>query len=141
MPSTGYYIYLCPTHMDIVVSGYTATVNGGVALAVGWGIFKNICTNFVGAPGQSVIAQAFAQQQAEIDGLKATLANLGKTKAVSIDFEESPKILGQDMFALTEGAPTYVPYATGLFRLDPATGTLYVSKAVTNSTADWVIVN
>ena len=60
MPSTGYYIYLCPTAMTVVVSGLTATVAGGVALVVGWGIFKNISTNFVGAPGQSVSAQAFA---------------------------------------------------------------------------------
>ena len=34
MPSTGYYVYLCPTAMTIVVSGYTATVNGGVAMVV-----------------------------------------------------------------------------------------------------------
>lgn len=141
MPSTGYYIYLCPTAMEVVISGYTATVNGGKALIVGWGIFKNICTNFVGAPGQSVLAQAFAQQQAEIDGLKAQLAHLGETKATSIDFEESPKLLGQPMFALTDGAPAEVPHAVGLQRFDPATGTLYISKAVTNSTSDWDIVN
>ena len=141
MPSTGYYIYLCPTAMDVVISGYTATVNGGKVLAVGWGIFKNICTNFVGAPGQSVLAQAFAQQQAEIDGLKAQLAHLGETKATSIDFEESPKLLGQPMFALVSGAPTESPRAVGLFRFDPGTGTLYASKDVTNSTDDWTIVN
>ena len=141
MPSTGYYIYLCPTAMSVVISGYTATVSGGKALVVGWGIFKNICTNFVGAPGQSVLAQAFAQQQAEIDGLKAQLAHLGETKATSIDFEESPRLLGQPMFALVSGAPAEVPHAVGLFRFDPNTGTMYASKSVTNSTSDWSVIN
>ena len=94
MPSTGYYIYLCPTAMTVVVSGLTATVEAA-ALVVGWGIFKNITTNFVGAPGQ-VLAQAFVLFAA-IDGLKAQLENLGETKAVSIDFENSPKLCGQDM--------------------------------------------
>ena len=69
MPSTGYYIYLSPTAMTVVVSGLTATVSGGTALVVGWGIFKNITTNFVGAPGQSVLAQAFAVLFAAIDGM------------------------------------------------------------------------
>jgi hypothetical protein len=143
MPSTGYYIYLCPTAMTIVVSGYTATVSGGEALVVGWGIFKNITTNFVGAPGQSVLAQAFAVLFAAIDGLMAQLENLGETKAVSIDFENSPKLCGQDMFITGDGAPAApnVPTMVGQEYLDVTNKKCYKAFSVTNSVSDWVLLN
>ena len=35
MPSTGYYVYLCPSAMTVVISGLTATVSGGVCKVVG----------------------------------------------------------------------------------------------------------
>lgn len=143
MPSTGYYIYLCPTPMTIVVSGYTATVSGGEALVVGWGIFKNITTNFVGAPGQSVLAQAFAVLFAAIDGLKAQMENLGETKAVSIDFEEQPKLCGQDMYIVGSGAPAspVVPTMVGQEYLDVANKKCYKAFSITNSVSDWVLLN
>lgn len=143
MPSTGYYIYLCPTAMTIVVSGYTATVSGGEALVVGWGIFKNITTNFVGAPGQSVLAQAFAVLLAAIDGLKAQLDNLGETKAVSIDFEEQPKLCGQPLVIEGDGAPAapVVPTMVGQRYHDTTNRKVYEAFAVTNSVSDWVLIN
>jgi len=143
MPSTGYYIYLSPTAMTVVVSGLTATVSGGTALVVGWGIFKNITTNFVGAPGQSVLAQAFAVLFAAIDGLKAQLENLGNTKAVSIDFEEQPKLCGQDMHLTGEGAPASpnVPTMVGQEYLDITNKKCYKAFSVTNSVSDWVLLN
>ena len=143
MPSTGYYIYLSPTAMTVVVSGLTATVSGGKALVVGWGIFKNITTNFVGAPGQSVLAQAFAVLFAAIDGLKAQLDNLGETKAVSIDFENSPKLCGQDMFLTGDGAPAApnVPTMVGQEYLDITNKKCYKAFSVTNSISDWVLLN
>jgi hypothetical protein len=143
MPSTGYYIYLCPTAMTIVVSGYTATVNGGTALVVGWGIFKNITTNFVGAPGQSVLAQAFAVLFSAIDGLMAQLENLGETKAVSIDFENSPKLCGQPWFITGDGAPSApnVPTMVGQEYLDVTNKKCYKAFSVTNSVSDWVLLN
>ena len=143
MPSTGYYIYLCPTPMTIVVSGLTATVNGGTSLVVGWGIFKNITTNFVGAPGQSVLAQAFAVLFAAIDGLKAQLDNLGETKAVSIDFEEQPKMCGQDMHIVGSGAPAspIVPTMIGQEYLDVTNKKCYKAFTITNSVSDWVLIN
>lgn len=143
MPSTGYYIYLCPTPMTIVVSGYTATVSGGEALVVGWGIFKNITTNFVGAPGQSVLAQAFAVLFAAIDGLKAQLDNLGDTKAVSIDFEEQPKLCGQPLVIEGDGAPAapVVPTMVGQRYHDNINRKVYEAFAVTNSVSDWVLIN
>ena len=141
MPSTGYYIYLCPTPMTIVISGYTATVDGGVCLVVGWGIFKNICTNFVGAPGQAVIAQAFAQMQAEIDGLKAQLNNLGETKAKCIDSEDLPKVCGAPLVIEGEGAPSVVPMFVGQRYHDTTNKKVYEAFAVTNSTANWTLLN
>jgi hypothetical protein len=143
MPSTGYYIYLCPTPMTIVVSGYTATVSGGEALVVGWGIFKNITTNFVGAPGQSVLAQAFAVLFAAIDGLKVQLDNLGETKAVSIDFEEQPKLCGQPLVIEGYGAPAapVVPTMVGQRYHDTTNRKVYEAFAVTNSVSDWVLLN
>ena len=143
MPSTGYYIYLCPTAMTVVVSGLTATVSGGTALVVGWGIFKNISTNFVGAPGQSVLAQAFAVLFAAIDGLKAQLDNLGETKAVSIDFENSPKLCGQDMYLTGDGAPASpnVPTMIGQEYLDVTNKKCYKAFSVTGAISDWVLLN
>ena len=143
MPSTGYYIYLCPTAMTVVISGYTATVDGGTALVVGWGIFKNITTNFVGAPGQSVLAQAFAVLFAAIDGLKAQLENLGETKAVSIDFENSPKLCGQDMYLTGSGAPVSpnVPTMVGQEYLDVTNKKCYKAFSVTGAISDWVLLN
>ena len=143
MPSTGYYIYLCPTAMTVVISGYTATVSGGTALVVGWGIFKNITTNFVGAPGQSVLAQAFTVLFAAIDGLKAQLENLGETKAVSIDFENSPKLCGQDMYLTGDGAPASpnVPTMVGQEYLDVTNKKCYKAFSVTGAISDWVLLN
>jgi len=143
MPSTGYYIYLSPTAMTVVVSGLTATVSGGTSLVVGWGIFKNITTNFVGAPGQSVLAQAFAVLFAAIDGLKAQLENLGETKAVSIDFENSPKLCGQDMFLTGDGAPASpnVPTMVGQEYLDVTNKKCYKAFSVTGAISDWVLLN
>lgn len=143
MPSTGYYIYLSPTATTVVVSGLTATVSGGTALVVGWGIFKNITTNFVGAPGQSVLAQAFAVLLAAIDGLKEQLDNLGETKAVSIDFEEQPKLCGQPLVIEGDGAPAapVVPTMVGQRYHDTTNRKVYEAFAVTNSVSDWVLLN
>jgi hypothetical protein len=141
MPSTGYYIYLCPTAMTVVISGYTATVDGGTALVVGWGIFKNITTNFVGAPGQSVLAQAFAVLFAAIDGLKAQLNNLGETKAKCIDSEDLPKVCGASLVIDGDGAPSVVPMFVGQRYHDTTNKKVYEAFAVTNSTADWTLLN
>lgn len=143
MPSTGYYVYLCPTSMTIVVSGYTATVNGGVVLVVGLGIFKNIATNFIGAPGQAVIAQALAQLLGEIDGLKAQLDNLGETRAVCINSEDVPKVQNYPMIIFGDGAPTApnVPAFIGQKYLDTTNKKEYTAFGVTNSVSDWVLLN
>ena len=143
MPSTGYYVYLCPTGMTIVVSGYTATVSGGVAHVVGLGIFKNIATNFIGAPGQAVLAQAIAQLVGEIEGMKAQLENLGETRAVCINSEEVPQVQNVPMIVTGSGAPSApnVPAFVGQKYLDLTNKKEYTAFSVTNSISDWVLIN
>lgn len=141
MPSTGYYVYLCPTTMTIVVSGYTATVNGGVAKAVGLGIFKNIATNFIGAPGQSVLAQAFADLFGLIDGLRANTKHLGECQATCIDSEYLPKVCGESLVIEAAGAPSIAPLFVGQRYHDTTNRKVYEAFAVTNSTNDWVLLN
>ena len=143
MPSTGYYVYLCPVGMTVVISGLTATVSGGVALVMGLGIFKNIATNFIGAPGQAVIAQAFAQLLGEIEGLKAQLKNLGETRAVCINSEDVPKVQNYPMIVYGAGAPSApnVPAFIGQKYLDTTNKKEYTAFGVTNSVSDWVLMN
>lgn len=141
MPSTGYYVYLCPTSMTIVVSGYTATVNGGVALVVGLGIFKNIATNFIGAPGQSVLAQAFADIFGLIDGLVENTKHMGSFKATEIDLEYLPKVCGYPLVVDGAGAPSIVPRFIGQHYHDITNSKCYECFRVTNSVSDWVLLN
>lgn len=75
MPETGYYVYLASQAMDVVVSAYNATINGGHAIIVGWGIFENIATNFVGVDKQRVIAEAIADLFAQVEGINEKLTN------------------------------------------------------------------
>ena len=141
MPSTGYYVYLCPTSMTIVVSGYTATVNGGVALVIGLGIFKNIATNFIGAPGQAVIAQAFAQAIGNMQGIIENLKHMGSFKATDIDCENMPKVCGYPLVVEGAGAPSIVPRFVGQRYHDTTNNKCYEAFAVTNSTDNWVLLN
>lgn len=141
MPSTGYYVYLCPTSMTIVVSGYTATVNGGVALVVGLGIFKNIATNFIGAPGQSVLAQAFADIFGLIDGLVENTKHMGSFKATEIDLEYLPKVCGYPLVVEGAGAPNIVPRFIGQRYHDTTNSKCYECFRVTNSVSDWILLN
>jgi hypothetical protein len=114
-----------------------------VALVVGLGIFKNIATNFIGAPGQAVIAQAFAQLLGEIEGLKAQLKNLGETRAVCINSEDVPKVQNYPMIIYGSGAPAApnVPAFVGQKYLDTTNKKEYTAFSVTNSVSDWVLMN
>lgn len=75
MPDTGYYVYLASQAMDVVVSAYNATINGGHAIIAGWDIFKNVATNFVGIDKQRVIAEAIADLFAQVEGINEKLTN------------------------------------------------------------------
>ena len=141
MPSTGYYVYLCPQAMTVVISGLTATVSGGVCLAVGWGIFKNIVSNFLSMPGQNVVAQAIAVLTAAVEGHAEQLQNLGECKAKSIDFEDWPKICGYPLVVEGAGAPSIVPRFKGQRYHDTTNSKCYEAFSVTNNVSDWVLLN
>ena len=141
MPSTGYYVYLCPVGMNVVISGLTATVDGGKALVMGLGIFKNIATNFIGAPGQAVIAQAFAQAIGDMQGIIENLKHMGSFKATDIDCENMPKVCGYPLVVEGAGAPSIVPRFVGQRYHDTTNNKCYEAFAVTNSTANWVLLN
>lgn len=142
MPSTGYYIYLCPQAMEVVISGYTATVDGGTCLTVGLGIFKNIVSNFLARPGQDAVAQSLCDLYTLILGLAGRLENLGDVKAGTIDCENLPKVCGAPMVIEGVGAPSVVPHFVGQRYHDTTSGAqhLYEAFAVTGSTGDWVLI-
>ena len=141
MPSTGYYVYLCPSAMTVVISGLTATVSGGVCKVVGWGIFKNIVSNFVGAPGQSILAQLLCDLDARINGIMSRLENLGKVKAITIDSENLPMVCGQSLVIEGAGAPTVVPQFVGQRYHDTTNKKVYEAFAVTNNVNNWTLLN
>lgn len=142
MPSTGHYVYLCPQATTVVISGYTATVDGGVCQVVGLGIFKNIATNFVGVPGQSVLAQALCDLAARVEGICNRLENLGDTKAKCIDFEDIPKVCDGPMVIEGTGSPSVLPRFVGQRYHDTTANAKHVYEAfvVTGNLSDWVLI-
>lgn len=74
MPDTGYYVFPADEAMEVVISAFTATVNGGVCLVHGLGLIKNYATNMVGQTKQHVLAEVIAEMQAKIDALEELLA-------------------------------------------------------------------
>ena len=127
--------------MTVVISGLTATVSGGVCLAVGWGIFKNIVSNFLSMPGQNVVAQSIAVLTAAVAGHTAQLQNLGETKAKCIDSEDLPKVCGAPLVIEGEGSPSVVPMFVGQRYHDTTNKKIYEAFNVTNAIADWVLLN
>lgn len=109
MPSEGYYVYLASSAMNVVVSAFTASVNGGIAIKVGWGIFKNIATNFVGIDKQRVIAEAIADLKAQVEAIQDKLLNgLSKLKVghLVVDRELSGLNVDGSFCLRAAGAPS-----------------------------------
>ena len=109
MPSAGYYVYLAPQALTVVISGFTATVNGGVCKKVGWGIFKNIASNFVGALAQRTIAEAFANLDARVAGIEKSIENGFASLSVQslrVNGEMNLRLRGGDAILKAAGAPS-----------------------------------
>lgn len=141
MPSTGYYVYLCQSAMTVVISGLTSTVNGGVCKVVGWGIFKNIVSDFIGTPGQATLAQALCDLDTRIKGILSRFENLGEVKAITIDSENLPKVCGQPLVVEGSGAPSVVPQFVGQRYHDTTNNKCYEAFSVRGATSDWKILN
>lgn len=159
MPSEGYYVYLSSEAMDVVISGFTATVNGGTALIVGWGIFKNIASNFVGNDGQRVLAEAINQLEERVSSISDSLENgLGSlsVKKLRIERELDGLLISSITFLEGEGAPsvsvvplnwqkkywktfgdwTSIPLFKGQIYYDKTNDVVYIAVG-TDSVNDW----
>ena len=74
MPDTGYYVFPADEAMEVVISAFTATVNGGVCKVYGVGLIKNNATNMVGQTRQHVLAEVIAELSARVEAMEAMLA-------------------------------------------------------------------
>lgn len=84
----------------------------------------------------AAVAQAFAQMKARLDGMEYELKNPGTP-----DFYTMPTIGGQPQILFGEGAPSVVPMYVGQRYHDTLNKKIYEAMSVTNSTADWVLLN
>jgi hypothetical protein len=74
MPDTGYYVFPADEAMEVVISAFTATVNGGVCKVYGVGLIKNNATNMVGQTKQHVLAEVIADLYGRLESLEKMLS-------------------------------------------------------------------
>lgn len=144
MPKSGYYLLLCTQDMEIVVSAASSDITGKNLLGVRYGVFASIATNFVGSPGQKVIAQAFAELYAAVQALSSVVDNAGHLKADVLDMANLPKVCGEDMYLAGEGAPAAPPTVPFQEYYDSENLKFYKAKGVlpdSPTTGDWVAIN
>ena len=160
MPDTGYYAYLSDVAQDVVVSALTATVNGGKVIKAGWGLAKNLSTNFVGADRQAVIAEALCTLSATVSGIEDKLNNgMSRLKVdhlfvgrelsglnVSGSFcltgagVPSSSVVPTNYDAATYGDWLGIPQFVGQEYLDTTNNIFYKAKGV-NAIADWLRIS
>lgn len=144
MPESGSYLLLCTQDMEVVVSAPATDITGESLQGVRYGVFASIATNFVGAPGQKVIAQAFAELYAMVDALSKTVDNAGHLKADVVDMANLPKVCGEDMYLTGEGAPAAPPTVPFQEYWDSENLKFYKAKGVlpdTPTVGDWTALN
>lgn len=145
MPKSGHYLFLCTQDMDVVLSGYTADVSSGKnLLGVRYGVFASIATNFVGSPGQKVIAQAFAELFARVEALASTVDHAGHLKVDMLDMADLPLICGERMYMTGEGAPADPPTSPFQEYYDVTGQKFYKAKGELSTypaVSDWVALN
>jgi len=160
MPDTGYYVYLSDVAQDVVISALTATVNGGRIIKAGWGIFKNIASNFIGNDRQRVVAEALCTLAAAVAGIEDKLQN-GISRLVVGDLVVGRKLSGLNVdgsFCLQgAGVPaaatvpvnydaeTYgdwkgIPQFIGQEYLNTTNNVFYKAKGV-SAVADWIRIS
>ena len=145
MPESGYYLFLCTTDMDVVISGYTEDVTTGKSLlGVRYGAFATIATNFVGTPGQKVLAQALCQLDARIKTLESLVDQAGHLKVELLDMADLPLVCGEKMYMTGSGAPSVPPTVPFQEYYDEDSGITYKAKGVlpnTPTVSDWKALN
>lgn len=144
MPESGYYLFLCTQDMNVVVSGYTSDITGKNMLGVRYGAFSSIATNFVGTPGQKVIAQAFAELYAMVQALSEQVDKAGHLKVELLDMADLPLVCGEKMYSTGEGAPTSPPTVPFQEYYDSTNLKFYKAKGVlpdSPTVGDWLALN
>ena len=144
MPESGYYLLLCTQDMEIVVSAASSDITGKNMTGIRYGVFASIATNFVGAPGQKVIAQAFAELYAELRALGSVADNMGYLRARRLTLDNFPEICGTPVCSAGEGAPADPPTVPFQEYYDSSNNKFYKAKGVlpdTPTAADWVAIN
>ena len=160
MPDTGYYVFPADEAMEVVISAFNATVNGGVCLVHGVGLIKNYATNMVGATKQHVLAEVIAAMAARIDALESTLAGeighlsvrdlqVGRTlRGINLDGGFALQAAGTPAADLvpsnwdfdTYGDWTGAPQFIGQLYIDTANKIVYIAVGV-ESISDWVRIS
>lgn len=144
MPESGYYLLLCTQDMEVVISAGTSDITDKNLLGVRYGIFASIATNFVGSPGQKVIAQAFAELYAQAKALASVVDNSGHLKVDALDIANLPKVCGEEMYLTGEGAPSAPPTVPFQEYYDSENSKFYKAKGVlpdSPTTGDWIAIN
>lgn len=160
MPDTGYYVFPADEAMEVVISAFKATVNGGVCLVHGVGMIKNYATNMVGATKQHVLAEVIAAMAAKIDALESTLAgeighlsvrdlHIGRTlRGINLDGGFALQAAGTPAADLvpsnwdydTYGDWTGAPQFIGQLYIDTVNRIVYIAVGV-ESISDWVRIS
>ena len=88
-----------------------------------------------------VLAEGLAQHNARLDYLEQNRNKFGHVETDTINSQEMPKVMGDDLIVLAEEAPTLVPKFVGQIYIDIANTVIYVSKSITDSLSDWFKVD
>jgi hypothetical protein len=156
MPDTGYYVFPADESMEVVISAFTATVDGGVCKVYGVGLVKNYASNMVGQTKQHVLAEVIAQMDGRIAAIESLVtggfgrltvdelhigrklfASLIESSAVlqaegapSADIK--PKGWDDDKSGQWLGLPAYI----GQIYIDSKSGIIYMAYGV-DSVSKW----
>lgn len=144
MPESGSYLYLCTSDMQVVISGRQADIEGKSVTGVRWGVLASIATNFVGAPGQKVIAQAFAELYAQLKALSSVIDNMGYLKAERLSLDSFIELCGTPMYSSGSGAPATPPEVPFQEYYNTENQKFYKAKGVladAPTTGDWIAIN
>lgn len=160
MPDTGYYVFPADEAMEVVISAFTATVNGGVCKVYGVGLVKNYATNMVGQTKQHVLAEVIAQMDGRIAAIESLVT--GGFGRLTVDELH----IGRKLFACliessavlrAEGAPSAgvkpkgwdddksgqwlgLPAYVGQIYIDTANGIIYMAYGV-DSISKWLRIS
>lgn len=87
---------------------------------------------------EQVLVEAVAHLQTQIDGLRASMANMGNMKAETINTTEIPAVCDNPLITLAADAPAVAPRVAGALYIDTTNNNIYYAKSVTSNSTGWV---